>query len=341
MFKPRSMRLFQGAALGSTLVASVFTFVGGTANPASATSKKYTIAFVVGAEADPFFQSMYVGAKAEATKLGVNLIWQGDPVDYSPATQIPVVEQLLALRPNALVIAPTDTKALQPYTAQAVKEHIPVFNVDSGNANQKNITSWVTGNNVDGGTKAADALAAALSYTKNCTSSSPCTVAVGVSSISTSTDAARLKGFDAELKAKYPNIKALNPIVSQSQPSVAQQGFAQDISAHHLKGIFAIDGTDAEGAASAIAAAGAAGAKIKVVGYDAYASNIASMQAGRISAIISQQPTLEGQLIIKYAVQRLRQGNAKGIPHLKTLPNITLTPSSSSVELAKYQYVAS
>lgn len=339
--KSRSLRLVQGAAVASTLAASVFTFVGGSATVANAASKKLTIGFVVGAEADPFFQSMYVGAAAEAKALGVTLRWQGDPVDYSPSTQIPIVQQVLAAKPSALIIAPTDTKALEPYVAQAVKSGIPVFNVDSGDANQKNITAWVTGNNTQGGTAAADALAVALKYAKNCTTAKKCTVAVGVSSITTSTDAARLAGFKAELAKKYPNILDLNPIVSNSQPSKAQAGFSQDISAHKLAGIFAIDGTDAEGAASAILAAGNAGKKIKVVGYDAYAANIATMKSGGIAAIISQQPTLEGKDIILAAVKRLRHGNAKGIAHLTTLANIVLTPSNCAMLCSKYVYVAS
>lgn len=331
----------QGAALASTLMATSLIFVGGTASVAAASKTKYTIAFVVGAEADPFFQSMYVGAHAEAVKLHVNLIWQGDPVDYSPATQIPVVQQLLALKPNALIIAPTDTKALNPYIKSAVKSHIKVFNVDSGSSYQKNITSWVTGNNTQGGKAAADALASAMNYSSKCTSAQKCDVAIGVSSLTTSTDAARVAAFKAEVKAKYPNMTLLNDVVSQSQPSVAQSAFAQDISAHSLAGIFAVDGTDAEGATAAVKASGAAGAKIKIVGYDAYASNIASMVAGglgSLSAIISQQPTLEGKLIIKYAVEAL---NHKKVPHLHTLPNITLTPKTPASILSKYQYVAS
>ncbi len=339
--KSRTWRLAQGAALASTLMASSLAFVGGASSVASAAGKKYTIAFVVGAEADPFFQSMYVGAHAEALKLHVNLIWQGDPVDYSPATQIPVVQQVLALHPNALVIAPTDTKALNPYIASAVKRHIKVFNVDSGSSYQKNITSWVTGNNTQGGKAAADALAKAMDYAKTCTASSKCAVAIGVSSLTTSTDAARVAAFKAEVKAKYHNITLLNDVVSQSQPSVAQSAFAQDIAAHHLAGIFAVDGTDAEGATAAVKAAGAAGAKIKIVGYDAYAANIASMTAGglgSLSAIISQQPTLEGTLIIKYAVAAL---HGRKVPHLQTLRNITLMPNTPKAILAKYQYVAS
>ena len=338
--KSRSWRLTKGVAIASTLMASSLTFAVG-APMASAAPHRYTIGFVVGAEADPFFQSMYVGAQAEALKLHVNLVWQGDPVDYSPATQIPVVQQVLALKPNALIIAPTDTKALNPYIAAAVRSHIKVFNVDSGSSFQRNITSWVTGNNTQGGKAAADALATAMHYATDCTAAKKCDVAIGVSSLTTSTDAARVAAFKAEVKAKYPYIEMLNDVVSQSQPSVAQSAFAQDISAHNLAGIFAVDGTDAEGATAAVKAAGSAGASIKIVGYDGYANNIASMVAGglgSLSAIISQQPTLEGTLIIKYAVAALQ---GKKVPHLQTLPNITLLPSTPASVLAKYQYVAS
>jgi len=73
----RSMRLVQGAAVASTLAASIFTFVGGSASVASAASKKYTVAYVVGAASDPFFLSMKKGAEAEASKLGITLEFQG------------------------------------------------------------------------------------------------------------------------------------------------------------------------------------------------------------------------------------------------------------------------
>ncbi|NNN07736.1 MAG: substrate-binding domain-containing protein [Acidimicrobiaceae bacterium] len=334
--KSRSMRLIQGAAVASTLAASVFTFVGGTASVANAASKKFTVAYVVGAASDPFFLSMKVGASAEAKKLGINLVWQGNPSVYSSATQIPIVQTLLATKPSALVLAPTDTKALQPLVSQYVAAKIPVFNVDSGDANQGNITSWVTGNNLQGGQSAADSLAAAMGYAKNCTAASKCVVAIGVSSITTSTDAARLKGFGQEIAAKYPNIKALNPIVSNSQPAVATSGFKQALAANKVAGIFAIDGTDLAGAAEAILTAGGSAKNIKVVGYDAYAANIKSMQAGKISAIISQQPALEGKDIIDAVYAKLTGKGA--IKHLNTLANIVLTPSNCAKLCATYVY---
>ena len=335
----RPIRFVQGAAVASTLAASVFGFVGGSATVANAASKKLTVGFVVGAEADPFFQSMYVGAAAEAKSLGVNLLWQGDPVDYSPSTQLPVIQQVLAEKPNVMIIAPTDTKALEGVTQVAVKDGIPVINVDSGNANQANITSWITGFNYQGGEDAAVALATALNYKTKCTSAKPCTVAVGVSSLTTSTDAARVKGFEYEVQHAYKNFKLLNAVVSNSLPSKAQSGFSTEITADHLSGIFAVDGTDAEGASAAILSAGSAGKGIKVAAYDAYASNETSLKSGTLAAIVSQQPALEGKLAILYAYDTAK--HIKGVPHLKLIPNILLTKANCAKLCAKYVYVAS
>ena len=75
--------------------------VFGIATPAHA-DNKLTIAFVMGAEADPFFKAMKVGADAEAAAKGVNLVWQGDPSVYSPATQIPVAIKFLQQSLQAL-----------------------------------------------------------------------------------------------------------------------------------------------------------------------------------------------------------------------------------------------
>ncbi len=333
------MRLIQSAAATSTLAASVLAFGGGAATVAGASTSKVTIAFNVGAEADPFFQSMYVGAAAEAKKLGVTLVWQGDPEDYSPSTQLPVLQELLSLKPNAIVIAPTDTKALQPITAQFVKAGIPVVNVDSGNANQSNISAWVTGYNELGGKQAADGLAAAMNYTTNCTTKGSCVVGVAVSSLTTSTDAARVQGFNQEVAKKFPNLTLLPAIVSNSESSVAQTKLAADITANgsKIKGIFAVDGSDAVGANAAIAAASDTG-KIAVFGYDAYAANEASLAAGTLAGIIAQQPALEGTDAVLYAYDAYKHIK---VPHLTLIPNIVLTKNSSQALLSKYVYATS
>src|SRR6202043_837924 len=63
-----------------------------------------TIALVPGIASDPFYITMHNGASAEAKKLGVNLIWQGGS-SFSPETQLPILQSLLAKHPDALLVA--------------------------------------------------------------------------------------------------------------------------------------------------------------------------------------------------------------------------------------------
>jgi ribose transport system substrate-binding protein len=299
-----------------------------------AATHKLVIAYNMGAEADPFFIAMYIGAKAEANKLGVTLIWQGDPSVYSPSTQIPIAEELLAEHPNGFIISPTDPKALQPVVNQAIAEGIPVSNVDTHVQDLSKVLTFITGNNQQGGAVAADAMAKAMHYAPGHTYQ----VTVGMSSPTTTTNTARLAGFKAEIAKKYPGIKIVSEAYSESQPAVANTNVNNWLTKYpNLKGIFAIDGTNAAGAAAAIQAHGLVG-KVALVGYDAYANNVALLKQGVFAALISQQPALEGQLEIQYMVKFLQTHSKAGIPHELTLPNIVLTPHSSAAVLAKYTY---
>ena len=100
-------------------------------NASEAENETLSIAFVMGAESDPFFQAMKLGAEQEAEAQGVELIWQGDPSNYSPETQIPIVDNVLAQDPDALVLIPTDPTALQASVTKAVDAGIVVANVDT------------------------------------------------------------------------------------------------------------------------------------------------------------------------------------------------------------------
>jgi ribose transport system substrate-binding protein len=295
---------------------------------------------------------MYLGAQAEANKLHVNLDFNGNPNQYSPSTQLPYLQSMFALHPSVAVIAPTDTKALEPEINKFVKSGIPVLNVDSGDANQKNITSWITGNNKQGGELAAKELASAMGDTAPYTSGTY-NVVIGVSSLTTSTDAARVSGFKAALASTYKNLKIIDTFETQSDSTTADSDFATLIAGHapgegasNLAGVFAIDGTDASGAIAAINSKSEQG-KVSLVGFDAYASvvaqlyNVTTDPKGPVTALIAQQPYLEGQLAVKYAVERVQHKNSKGIPHLDTLANELLTGSASAATLTKYTYQSS
>lgn len=337
--KPAAAR--RGIALLAVAAAGLLAACSSSSSPSTSSSAsaaspgKITIAFNMGAEADPFFIAMNIGAAAEAKALGVTLVWQGDPSLYSPATQIPIVNELLATHPSALVISPTDPSALQPAVNTAISSGIPVVNVDTHVTDLSKVVSFITGNNQQGGAVAADAMAAAMHYKPGGTYQ----VVVGMSSPTTTTNTARLAGFKAEIAAKYPGIKIVSEAYSESVAATANANVNNWLAKYpNLKGIFAIDGTNATGASAALQAHGLVG-KVALVGYDAYATNVALLQKHVFAALIAQQPGLEGKMAIADVVRYLRSGkSAAGIQHLVTLPNIVLTPASAASLIAQYTY---
>jgi ribose transport system substrate-binding protein len=320
--------------LGASACSSASTTPSTTS--AAGGAKPLTIAFVMGAEADPFFKAMKVGAEAAVAAHGDKLVWQGDPSVYSPATQIPIVDQVLAQKPDCLVLIPTDPDALQASVTKAVAAGIPVMNVDTHVTDLNDVVSFITGDNAQGGSAAADAMAKAIGYTDGSTYK----VAVGLTSATATTNVSRLEGFKAQVAAKYPGITIVDTAYSQSQPATANSNVSNWLTKYpDLAGIFAIDGTNASGASSALQAKGLTG-KVALVGYDAYKDNVDLLTQGVFTALVAQDPATEAKQAVDTCHQYIESGNSKaGITASVTLPNIVLTKDTSAADLTKYTYV--
>jgi ribose transport system substrate-binding protein len=307
-----------------------------TAAPTTVAKKRLKIAFVMGAESDPFFQAMKVGAEEEAKAQGVDLIWQGDPTNYGPDTQIPIVDQVLAQKPDGLVLIPTDPKALQPSVAKAKAAGIAVANVDTRVEDLKDVVSFITGDNKDGGARAADTMAKAIGYKDG----SKYQVVVGLTSATATTNVGRLDGFKAQVAAKYPGMEIVDVAYSQSKPDVANTNVANWLTKYpDLKGIFAIDGSNAEGAASALQAKDLVG-KVALVGYDAYPNNVKKISTGVFTALVAQVPAAEAKQAIKDLVKYINTKSLDGITREVVIPNFVITKDSTPAELKQYTYVA-
>lgn len=294
------------------------------------------IAFVMGALADPFFKAMKVGAEEAAAENDVELIWQGEPSEYSPATQIPIVDQVLAQSPDGLVLIPTDPDALQPSVAKATGSGIPVVSVDTRVTDLSDVTSFITGDNADGGAKAADAIAEAIDYTDG----ESYQVVVGLTSATATTNVARLEGFESQIDAEYPGIEIVDQAYSQSKPETANTNVNNWLTKYpDLDGIFAIDGTNATGAASALQAKDLVG-DIALVGYDAYPDNVQLLKDGVFTALIAQDPGAEARLAIENLVQVIRDGSSDGIEAEVVIPNVVLTADTSDDDFTTYTYVS-
>ena len=83
-----------------------------TARAPSATAQEgCTIALIPGLTTDAFYITMRKGAEMAAKAVGCELLFQGAP-DFNPTTQVPVLQAVIARKPDAILIAPTDKQQL-------------------------------------------------------------------------------------------------------------------------------------------------------------------------------------------------------------------------------------
>jgi ribose transport system substrate-binding protein len=287
-----------------------------------------TIALVPGITTDAFYITMQRGAAQEAKKLGLNLIWQGGS-DFSPETQIPVLQALFAKHPVALLIAPTNDTALINPMKQFTDAGIPVITVDTTISDTSILRSRITSNNIQGGAAAADAIA---KFAHDQGEVAVINVKPGIS-----TTDARQKGFIAEIK-KYPKMKVVAIEYDDDSPTKAfTEAQLLLLKYPHLKGIFGTNVFSAEGVGKAVAATGKKGT-VNVVGYDAEPDEVKLLKDGVITTLIIQQPAEEGRLAVQYANDILN-GKASLVPKSKELDNVTATTQNANdPAVAKYFY---
>ncbi|MBV8834407.1 MAG: substrate-binding domain-containing protein [Acidobacteriaceae bacterium] len=316
----RFLRLFNGA-----LIAILF----GLQSLSAVADQAKTIAFIPGIASDPFFKAMELGARSKAKELGINLMWQGSASEYSPQTQMPFVDAALTNGVDAMILVPTDPDSLQPAVTRAESLKIPVITVDTTVTDQSYLTSHITGDNIDGGQKAARTLAEQIGEAGK--------VFIMSGSPSATTDTLREKGFREEM-AKHPNIEIVGREYANSQPATATSAVNTALLKFpDLAGIFAVDGTSGTGAVAALRNANKAG-KVKLVGYDAYRVEVEALREGVFTALIAQQPTKEAELALQYAYDKLTGKDVDTIQKKVVIPNVIMTKDNLG-ETEKYMYV--
>lgn len=306
------------------------TGASSTSSSAAAAGKNYNVELVVGTKSDDFYVTMECGAMAEAKSLGVNLTVTG-PADFSAPEQAPILNAVAASKPDALIVAPTDTKALNPELSRIANEGVKVVFVDTTTTDPSVAVSHITSDNTGGGKLAADSLAAQIGGKG--------TVAVINVNPGISTTDARIAGFTAEMKAKYPGITVLATQYDNDSSATAASQVEADITAHpNLSGVFATNVLSAQGAATGIQHAGASG-RVKVATFDAEPQQITALKSNTIQLAIAQSPYLEGQDGVEQAVNAL---SGKPVSANIGTPLVAITQQNvNSASVQKNIYVAS
>jgi len=267
----------------------------GLAAPARAAD--VTIPVIVKDTTSFYWQIVLAGARQAGKDLGVNVPELGAQSESDINGQISILENAVAGKPAAVVIAPTEFKALGAPIDEAAKS-VPIVGIDSS-ADSKAFTSFLTTDNEAGGKIAADGLADAV---KAKTGAAKGDVALinslpGVGSLT-----ARDKGFTEELAAKYPDLKLVATKVADGQATTGLNITTDLLTANpNLVGIFADNLIMAQGAGQAIAENKAAD-KVALVGFDSDEKLIKFLNDGVISALVVQDPYRMGYDGIKTAL---------------------------------------
>jgi ribose transport system substrate-binding protein len=261
-------------------------------------SKNYNIQFVQGVTGDEFYITMQCGIEEEAKRLGVTVRTQG-PTKFDPTLQKPIVDSVVASKPDALLVAPTDVAAMQTPLNQAKQAGIKVVLVDTTVNDPSVAVSAIASDNLGGGKAAFDAIKKLAPQGGK--------VLVMATDPGISTTDQRAKGFEDAVKAdsKYQFVGVQ---YSHNDPATASNLISAALQKDpDIIGVFAVNLFSAEGTATGIRQSGKAG-KIQVVGFDAGPNQVKALRAGTVQALIAQQPGIIGKYGLDAAVAALDGG---------------------------------
>ena len=278
------MKKFATALLGAVAVVASAAWPAGAQAP-----QNCTIALIPGLTTDAFYITMRKGAEMAAKAVGCQLMFQGGP-EFNPTVQVPVLQAVIARKPSALLIAPTDKQQLIAPLRQAADAGIPVVTVDTfiddgkyqdGSGPGDFPLAYVASDNVLGGFMAGVALANSIGergkvYVSN--------VKPGIS-----TTDQREEGFKVAMRG-FPNVTVLdtqfNDDDANKAASQVQAVFARN---PDLAGVFGANLFSAIGAADGVKALGKSG-QIRVVAFDTPTRIVDDLKSGLVDLAIAQHP---------------------------------------------------
>jgi ribose transport system substrate-binding protein len=276
-------------------LAAVAAFLVAACNGgASGSNDKVKVAFVAGQIGITFYTGVECGAKAAAKEFNVDLNWTGSH-NWDINETRPLIDAAKATEPQGWVISPTDPDALVSDIKGFMEKKQWTVTIDAPMSEAVELQN-IQSNHYAGGETAA---AAMLKLTEGKGSYLVLHMQPGLPDIG-----GRADGFrDAMTKA---GAKVLDYVYPGTDQAKAADAVAAAIAGNEdLAGVYATHETAANGAASAIKAAGKTGA-IKLIGFDSAPNQIADLKGGVYDGLIAQAPFNMGYYSVKLVAEAIR-----------------------------------
>ena len=243
-----------------------------------------------------FFKDLEEGLREGAQANGLDLVVVACEMD--PAKQAAQIEDFVAQRVAAILLAPCDSDAVAPHLSGPERAGIPVFTADIAARGGK-VVSHVASDNVQGGRLAAQALAERIGDSGE-------VLIIDHPVVASVQD--RVRGFEEEIR-RHPNIHVVGKPSSDGQRARAMAVMEDMLQAHpNLKGVFGINDDSALGATAVLDAARRP--DVVVIGYDATdEAREAINSGGPLKADVVQYPRRIGRTAIDMIARHLRGEN--------------------------------
>jgi ribose transport system substrate-binding protein len=315
------LRLMSAVSMGLGLIAcgpssgpSVSTNTSPQAPAAAVGASKKEIGLVMKTLTNPFFVEMEKGARRAEQNLGITLKVKTAAQETSIEQQIQLVEDLIAAKIDAIVIAPGDSQRLVPTLKKAANAGIKIINIDN-RLDPETVKlagmapiPFISVDNDAGAYKAGKFLAQGV------TAPTEAVILEGLRSADNGRQ--RMQGARrALLENKLINIVASEP--ANWEIDKAYELTKKIFSKHpDAKLLFAANDMMAMGALKYLQESKKT--NVKVVGYDALAEANNEIKAGRMGATVDQQAAEQGYQGVALALKMIQGNNVPELTLIET-----------------------
>lgn len=233
---------------------------------------------------NPFRATETKSIEQEAKKLGVKLIERNANADVN--AQNSQIEDMIAQGAKVLIVAPENSDGLGPALAKAKAAKIPVLTIDRvvGGSACSDFLAFIGSDFYHQAQIAADDLAGATD------SAAHVAILTGTPGNNVTTD--RTRGFQDQVKAKYPKMKIVASQTGNFAQTDGQKVMEQLLQSHSdINAVYAENDEMALGAIQAIRSAGKVpGKDVKIVSIDGIEQAVKNVAAGQMVADIETNP---------------------------------------------------
>jgi ribose transport system substrate-binding protein len=284
------------------------------------TDKGVRVGFVPKSLNQEYWVNTAHGASAGGKAAHAKVLTQAGQSDTHVDEQINIVENLLAQKVDALVIAPTSSDLLKPVLDKAAKK-IPVVLFDSPMPDWKAQTGYVGTANKAGGASMGKYLTKVIGKG---------TLAIIRGIPGSQVDIDRVDGVKAGIKGS--GVKVVKEVAANFDRQQAV-GAMEDIlqTDPHVSAVFCANDQMALGALQSLDARKATG-RIKLVGFDGAIEATQAIIAKKMFATVAQDPYGMAKLGIQEAVAKLK---GKHVPKSVNTGNPLVTQKNAKAYFAK------